>query len=154
MDTTSISTVLRFPTAVATLGLAKTFGSNRGEGEGLKGLGHPVEAQWRAVFKRRETFSYRVFSFPSWFVVTTAAGFLSPWRSEVESSHHGARAFVLAAWNWARGWRSRECLLAKQTLQMLSKAHRFGKGKRISTHLKSSSACALCVPEELRIAPW
>lgn len=44
-DATSVSTAPRSSTAVATLGPAKIFGSNGGEGGGLKGLGRPVETQ-------------------------------------------------------------------------------------------------------------
>jgi len=44
-DAAAVPTIQRSPAAVVTLDPAKTLGNNRGEGEGLKGLGHPAETQ-------------------------------------------------------------------------------------------------------------
>lgn len=52
------------------------------------------------------------------------------------------------------GWlKELAVFLSKQTLLALSKAHRFGKGKRISASLKNSSfsAYSLHMPEEIRM---
>lgn len=93
-----------------------SFANNGGEGEGLRGLGHPVEIQWRAGFKKKKLYSYQVFSFScllSFLLWGSVSIEVRRWIQSPQSSwpHPG---WLEPGQPHQGGWKSWQCFLANK----------------------------------------